>query len=65
MCIIKVLLAISFIKYDYHRYLYNGYFVDTIFKVMQWKLVVIKFGHSERENKLHFKWLYIHVEVMV
>lgn len=40
-------------------------FVGTILKVMQWKLVVLKIDHSERENKLHFKWLYIHVEVMV
>ena len=40
-------------------------FVGTILKIIQWKLVVIKFDRSERENKLHFKWLYIHVEVMV
>ena len=64
-CIIKVLLVILLIKCDYHRCLYSGYFVGTILKVMQWKLVVIRFDRSERENKLHFKWLYIHVEVMV
>ncbi|WP_323083742.1 hypothetical protein, partial [Aeromonas jandaei] len=65
VCLIKVLLVILSIKCAYHRYLYNGYFVGTILKVMQWKLVVVKLDRSEWENKFHFKWLYIHVEVMV
>ena len=64
-CIIEMLLVILSVKYVYHRCLYNGYFVSTILKVMQWKFVVIRFDRPERENKLHFKWLYIHVEVMV
>ena len=64
-CIIEVLLVILSVKYAYHRCLYNGYFVGTILKVMQWKFVVIKLDRPERENKLHFKWLYIHIEVMV
>ncbi len=65
VCIIKALSVILSIKCAYHRCLYNGYFVGTILKVMQWKLVVVKLDRSEWENKFHFKWLYIHVEVMV